>query len=92
MSNLINNSNKKIPEGLIRDPFVSHGAFRVYVYLLHQDTGKISNRNIMESIKIKDPRTIASYFSELIHGDYIERNRVRDDNGRINGGFNYIVK
>lgn len=93
MSVIRNKITKKfttIPNLIIIDSKLSHGAFRVYSYLLSKPDGwKVINADIQEQLNIKQAQTLANYWKELISSGWISRHRLKDKEGKIIGGYDY---
>ena len=93
MSIIHNRITKKfttIPNRIITDGKLSHGAFRIYSYLLSKPDGwKVINSDIQEQLNIKQAQTLANYWKELINSGWISRYRIKDSNGKIIGGYDY---
>jgi hypothetical protein len=66
------------------------GAKVVYIYLASKPDGwKVWNKEIQNSLNIKDSGTIAKYWKELLDTGWIQRTANKDDNGQFCGGFDY---
>ena len=93
MSIIRNRITKKfttIPNLIILDSKLSSGAFRVYAYLLSKPNGwKVINSDIQKQLNIRQTQTLANYWKELISLGWISRCRVKDNSGKIIGGFDY---
>ena len=93
MSIIRNRITKKfttIPNRIIIDGNLTHGAFRVYSYLLSKPDGwKVINTDIQEQLNIKQSQTMANYWKELISTGWISRCRIKDNAGKIIGGYDY---
>lgn len=93
MSIIRNRITKKfttIPNLIILDGKLSHGAFRVYAYLLSKPNGwKVINSDIQKQLNIRQTQTLSNYWKELISLGWISRCRAKNDSGKIIGGFDY---
>jgi len=79
----------QLPNELITDDRLSHGAFRVAAYLFSRPDGwNILNSDIQKQLGIKQAQTLADYWQELLYCGWITRERKRE-NGKIVGGFDY---
>ena len=93
MSIIRNKLTKKfttIPNQIIIDTKLSHGAFRVYAYLVSKYDGwKVINSDIQAKLNIKQAQTLANFWKELLATGWITRYRIKDATGKITGGFDY---
>ncbi len=93
MSVLRNKIIKKytsVPNQIVIDGQLSHGAFRVFIYLLSKPDGwTVVNTDIQKQQSIKQSQTLANYWKELITSGWISRNRIKNEDGKIAGGFDY---
>lgn len=69
MSIIRNKITKKfttVPNLIIIDDKLSHGAFRVYSYLLSKPDGwKVINSDIQQKLNIRQAQTLANFWKEL---------------------------
>jgi hypothetical protein len=67
LKNKLKASYTDIPNELITDSKVSHGAFRVAVYLFSKPNDwHVNNTDIKRQLGIKDNQTLANYWKCLI--------------------------
>lgn len=79
-----------IPNDLICDSDLSNAAHRVAMYLFSRpDNWNINNTDIMRNTGIKSPETMAAALGDLVKSGWISRERKRDSEGKIIGGFDY---
>jgi len=79
----------QLPNELITDTRLSHGAFRVAAYLFSKPDGwNILNVDIQKQLGIGQSQTLANYWKELIKCGWVSRQRKRNGN-IITGGFDY---
>lgn len=91
----ISNPNKKefLSQKVITHPRLSNGAFRLYVFLIHSPSEwEITGKGIQDELLIRDPKTIAKYFNELIDCGLVDREYMRESNGQLTGHMKYEVK
>jgi predicted transcriptional regulator len=71
---------------------LSSGAFQLYSYLVSRPSNwKIINQDIKSTLDIGSDHTLSKYWKELIDKGVLERERIKDEQGKCKGGFNYIV-
>lgn len=84
--NILKRDFSQIPNELITDKNISHGAFRVMVYLLSKPDGwQVYNNDIKKKLKISKSHTIAKYWKELEESGWISRTKTSK------GAFDYIL-
>lgn len=93
MAILKNNLVKKfstIPNELIVDKNLSHGAKIVFCYLVSRpDNWEVNNKDIQKQLNIKQAQTLANYWKELISIGWLNRHRKATEKGIFKGGFDY---
>lgn len=78
------------PNELLTDQRLSMGAKVVYIYLASKPDGwKVWNKEIQNSLSIKDSGTIAKYWKELLDSGWLVRERQKDERGKFTGGYDY---
>ena len=83
----------QIPNDLITDLRLNAKAFRLAVYLASKPTGwQVNNTDISRRLGIKDSGTIAAAWKQLLSCGWVERKRRQDDEGKLSGGFEYVLK
>lgn len=94
MSTIYNmNYSQTIPMNVIESPLLSNGAFRLYVFLVYcPHEWEITGQEIKDRLLIRDPKTIAKYFHELVDNKLVEREYIRSTDGKLTGHMKYIVK
>ncbi len=81
-----------IPNQIIEDSNLSHGAFRVYCYLAGKPEGwNVRNTDIQKRLGIGQPQTIANYFKELVTNGWIKRDKSKNKQGKLIGGYDYRI-
>jgi hypothetical protein len=81
-----------VPHEAIADKNISHGAFRVLLYIFSRPDGwKIYNNDIKKVIGIGKSHTLSKYWQELLSAGWISRKKIRNTTGKITGGYNYIL-
>lgn len=84
--------NATVENNAIVDCKIDAMAFRIYCYLLSKDDEHyFYNKDIQKALNIKDSKTIAKYMRQLEHADYILRERAKDENGKLLGGYKYKI-
>lgn len=92
LRNPLTSDYTKIPNALISDTQISAGAFRVACYLFSKKDGwKINNYDVKKSLDIKQNSTLAGYWKELLDCGWITRERIKDENGAVAGGYDYSL-
>jgi len=77
----------QIPDKIMLDTNISHGAFRVYCYLFSKPDGwDYFSNDIKKKLNIKKDHTIANYLKELRENNWVERKRNIKTNG-----YDYIL-
>ncbi len=91
LRNKIKSSFSQIPNDLITDSRLSHGAKLVAIYLMSKpDEWRVCNADIMKGLNISKPHTIAGYWRELIGNGWVTRIEKRES-GKFGGGFDYEI-
>lgn len=91
IKNQLKSQFSQIPNALVIDKDLSHGAKMVAIYLYTKpDNWRVNNADIMENLGIARRETIAGYLKELIDFGWITRIRKSGDNGKF-GGFDYSL-
>lgn len=81
-----------IPNAIIEDSSLSHGAVRVYCYLSSKNSGWIiRNSDIKKRLGINQNQTMANYLKELVISGWIVREKATDEKGNFIGGFDYQI-
>jgi len=81
-----------VPTGAVADKNISHGAFRVLIYIFSRPDGwKIYNNDIKKVIGIGKSHTLSKYWQELLNAGWISRKKIRNASGSITGGYDYIL-
>lgn len=76
----------------IFDYALTAGAFQLYCYLLSKpDNWQIINADIKLKLNINSNHTLAKYWSELLDKKFINRQRNKNENNQISGGFDYEI-
>jgi hypothetical protein len=89
LRNKLKSKFSQLPNELITDTRLSHGAFRVAAYLFSRpENWEILNFDIQKQLNIRQSQTLADYWGELIKSGWVTRERKRE-NGKIVGGFDY---
>ena len=93
--NTIRNSLKRdysqIPNELITDLSLSHGALRVLLYLFTKpDNWNVYNKDICKQLNISQ-NTLTKYWKELLSSKWLRRERKKDESGKFIGG-NYFYE
>jgi hypothetical protein len=89
LNNLKNNFST-IPNDIITDKNLSHGAKLVFIYLASKpDKWEVYNQDIKKSLNIGQDKTIAKYFKELTDNGWIKRHKKTNDKKQFIGGFDY---
>jgi hypothetical protein len=92
LKNKLKASYTDIPNELITDSKVSHGAFRVAVYLFSKPNDwHVNNTDIKKQLGIKDNQTLANYWKSLISSGWLSREKERDEKGNYTGSYEYSI-
>ncbi len=93
MAIIRNNLRKKfstIPNQIITDTNLSHGAVRIFCYLATKhDEWEVNNSDIRKQLQIKDKGTLAKYWNELIKNGWLSRERKVNESKKFIGGYDY---
>lgn len=93
MAIIYNNLRKKfstIPNKIITDTNLSHGAVRVFCYLASKpENWEVNNKDTQKQLQIKQSQTLANYWKELEKFGWITRERKTDKKGKFIGGYDY---
>lgn len=90
--NRIKKNFSQLPNEVIEDKNLSSTAKTLFWYLASRpDNWVFVNNNIKDILKIKDAKTIAKYLKELEDVGWIEKEKMRDNAGRLTGNNNYII-
>ncbi len=82
----------QLPNDIITDTKLSHGAVRVAAYLFSRPDGwEIRNESIASALSIKDKGSVSKYLGELLTTGWINRCRQRTEFGKLGGGFDYML-
>lgn len=80
------------PTDAITDIELSHGACRVYCYLISRpDNWKVNNKDIKEKLGIRSNDTVAEYFKNLLSAGWITREKAKNAKSQLTGGYNYTI-
>lgn len=81
----------KVPNKIF-DYELSAGAFQLYCYLLSKpDNWQIINADIKLKLNINSNHTLAKYWSELLNKKLINRQRNKNENNQVSGGYDYEI-
>jgi len=82
----------QIPNELIIDRNISHGALRVLLYLFTKpDNWNVYNKDICKQLSISE-NTLTKYWKELLSSKWLRRERKKDDSGKfISGNYFYEI-
>ena len=81
----------KVPNKIF-DYELSSGAFQLYCYLLSKpDNWQIINADIKFKLNINSNHTLAKYWAELLDKKLISRERNKNENNQISGGYDYEI-
>ena len=81
----------KVPNKIF-DYELSAGAFQLYCYLLAKpDNWQIINADIKLKLNINSNHTLAKYWAELLDKKLISRERNKNENNQISGGYDYEI-
>lgn len=79
-----------IPNEILTDNRLSMGAKVLYCYLASKPYNlTVGNKEIQNSLNIKDSRTISKYWKELLNCGWLSRERNTDEKGQFTGGYTY---
>lgn len=82
----------QINPDIIVDNRISSGAFRLYCYIKSlPDDWEVNNNDLRKKLKISSNNTIAKYFRQLIETGWLNRERAKDEDNNLLGGFDYEV-
>lgn len=82
----------QVPNAIVLDTSLKAPAFRLYVYIRSKPDGwEVWNKDICKKLGIKDPKTIASYWKQLIKAGWITRIPSRNDKGELGTGYDYEI-
>ena len=93
--NTLRNSLKanfsQIPNDLVTDTTISAGELRVLLYLFTKpDNWKVYNADVCKNLNISE-KTLTKYWKSLTKSRWLRRERAKDENGLLTGGFNYYI-
>lgn len=81
----------KVPNKIF-DYGLTAGAFQLYSYLLSKpDNWQIINADIKFKLNINSNHTLAKYWSELLDKKLINRQRNKNENNQVIGGYDYEI-
>lgn len=94
MNTLKNNLKKdysQIPNELITDMSISHGALRVILYLFTKpDNWNVYNKDIQKQLNISG-KTLAKYWKELLVSKWLKRTKRPPLDKNLAGGYEYHI-
>jgi hypothetical protein len=97
LRNKIKNRFTQIPTAAITDTRLSATSYRILAYLFSRpDNWEINNPDIQKKLNIKNPKTIAEKWKELIDSGWVVRHlkfKTEDDGraGQFGGGYEYEI-
>lgn len=90
IKNRLKDNFTQIPNELLTDNKLSMGAKIVFCYVASKPTGwEVFNKEIQKSLNIKDSGTMAKYWKELLEAGWIKRERQKQEDGKLAGGYIY---
>jgi len=81
----------QVPNDLITDLTLSHGALRVILYLFTKpDTWNVYNKDIQKQLNISD-KTLSKYWKELLESKWLRRTKNLPTDENNAGGYSYQI-
>jgi len=91
LRNTLKEKYSKIPNELIVDMSISHGALRVILYLFTKPSNwNVYNKDICKNLKISE-KTLTKYWKELLESKWLEREKKLNNDGHFTGGYIYRI-
>jgi len=91
LRNNLKNKYSQIPNELITDLRLSNGSLRVVLYLFTKpDNWEVFNYNICKNLNISE-KTLSKYWKEILASGWMKRERKKDENGKLHGGYIYRI-
>ena len=91
LRNELKRDYSQIPNELIIDMSISHGALRVLLYLFTKpDNWNVYNKDIQKQLNISD-KTLAKYWKELLASKWLRRTKRPPSDKNLAGGYEYHI-
>jgi hypothetical protein len=91
LRNTLKEKYSQIPNELITDMSLSAGALRVLLYLFTKpDNWNVYNLDICKQLEISE-QTLTKYWKILLDSKWLKRDKARDGEGKLTGGYVYLI-